>query len=140
MKSIGIIFCALWLFVGSLSAQNAVLQTDNRLYAAFEKAHLELLKEKNPLQLLRYNYYLDHAWFLVAIPEGKSAGAEQFPVIRLADPQNANIFLAQEALGLKRHFDRPSYYRVEGTNQILVMRSEQEFVRMFNQERKKYNL
>ena len=128
---------ALLVFAAPLAAQDQALRPDERLLTVFDAAHLEMLRTESPLQLLRYNYYLDHSWFLVKVPAEKAKGAEGFPVVHIADAQQLNILAAQRDLNLQRAFDRPTYYRLEGTDQVLVLRSEKEFARMFDAERRK---
>jgi hypothetical protein len=137
MKPIALILFAVCALSGKLAAQTAPLVPDERLLAVFEADHLEKLRTESPLQLLRYNFYLDHGWFWADIPAGKAKGAEGFQVIPLAGTDRINIFAVQRELNLQRAFDRPTYYRVEGTDKVLVLRAEKTFARLFDAERRK---
>ena len=137
MKRIVLILFVAGALSATLHAQTSPLIPDQRLLAVFDADHLEKLRTDSPLQLLRYNFYLDHGWFLTDIPPGKTKGAEGFEVIRLADTDRINILAVQRELNLSRAFDRPTYYRVEGTNKVLVLRAEKTFARLFDNERRK---
>ena len=137
MKRILVLFVTLLAISPGLCAQTNAPVPDDRLLAVFDADHLEKLRTESPLQLHRYNYYLDNGWFIVDIPAGKEAGALQFPVVHIEDPEHLNIFVAQRELALKRVFDRPTYYRLEGTDKVLVLRAEKTFARMFDAERRK---
>jgi len=128
----------LTLFLLTLSmlsfAQNQSAQTveiDERLTAVHDKEYLTNLQTQNPVLLQRWSFYLDNAFYLVDFPKEK--GNPDYPTIEVADLDNMNIFLLEKNQKMTRDFNKPTKYKIKGTNQILVYYSGKEFNQKLNE-------
>lgn len=124
MKS-GLIVLFLF-FACSLFAQN---QYDERLLAKFNKEQITTLNTSNPEVIAYWTYYLDHAYSIENVPSGKDVSG--LPEVKIKNLNRLNI------LELDVHMNRvaPMYYRIKGSNQLLVMMSNEEFSEKFNVHR-----
>ncbi|MFK7770822.1 MAG: hypothetical protein AB8F94_01740 [Saprospiraceae bacterium] len=127
----------LTLFLLSFSvlsfAQNKSSETveiDDRLLEVYDKEYLEDLKIQNPVLLQRWSFYLDNAFYMVDFPKEK--GNPDYPTIEVADLDNMNIFLLEKNQKMTRDFDKPTKYKIKGTNKILVYYSGKEFNQKLN--------
>ena len=107
-----------------------VLQPDSRLFEAYDSAYILTLMDKNPFLIERWNFYLDNSWKVADFSPEKGVSYES---ITIPDFENINILSLENTLGLKRHHELPSVYRIENTNKILVFCSGKEFIRRFNE-------
>lgn len=103
---------------------------DHRLYAVFDSAYLNQLATNNPTLLLRWNYYLDHAFVITGFPE-KKGGREQFPEVQVDDFQGINILVLEKRQRLARSWDAPAFYRIAGSDKVLMYYSGKDFNRNF---------
>ncbi len=110
------------------------LPIDSRLYSVFEGSYLERLRTENPFLIQRWNFYLDHSWYLTPLPPEKTS--EAYPLIRVADLENVNIFLLEKKLRLTRDWNQHKVYRIENTDKALVFYSGKEFTRKLNEHLK----
>jgi hypothetical protein len=99
---------------GSMHAQEA----DQRLYKSYSQNDIEQLQSNNPESIALLNYALDHACYLSAIPEGKDFST--LPEIHLLNLTDLPSFAE---LGLKIEKSN-QYFKVTGTQQLLVVKSE----------------
>lgn len=122
----------LLLFIGfsvALSAQTETVKADARLYDVYEADYLNRLQTKNPALIQRWNFYLDNAWRLTRIPQGKDG---EYPTVSVADVDNINILLLQKEQNLTRDFNKRLRYRIAGTDTLIEYYSGKEFVKAFN--------
>ncbi len=132
-------YFAAFLFLFSLStfvqAQQPTAHTnlpiDSRLYDAFDGEYLESLRTGNPFLLQRWNYYLDHSWYLTALPDEKVN--PDYPAIRISDPDNINIFLLEKEFQIRSDWEKQIVYRIENSDQVLVLIPGKEFTRRLNE-------
>jgi hypothetical protein len=96
------------------NAQNA----DQRLYKSYSQDDIEQLLSNNPEAIQLLNYALDHACYLSAVPEGKDFST--LPEIHLSNLTDLPSFAE---LGLKIEKSN-QYFKVTGTQQLLVVKSE----------------
>ncbi len=121
-------FSMLFLFVVTFGlAQTTVkVEVDERLYEAYDKNYLDNLQTANPFLLKRWNFYLDHAWYITEYPSEK--GSPAYPEVQLTDLKTINILqLEKEQRHLHRDFYKRMKYKIAGTNKVLVYYSGKEF-------------
>ena len=115
----------------TLGQSNESVSIDTRLYNVYEEAYLNDLKVNNPFLLKRWAFYLDNAYYITDFPIQK--GTPNYPKIEIDDLDNLNILLLEKNQNLKKNFDEKTFYRIEGTNKILVFYSGKEFNVKLNQ-------
>ena len=113
-------------------AMPKAIQPDLRLGVSFDVEYLTNLRSKQPAVLERMNYFLDYSYELRDIPKEKLQSAN-LPIVRIADVSHINIYLLIREQSLKREWESPMYYRIEGTDRMLMLLSEKEFSRRFNE-------
>jgi hypothetical protein len=125
----------LLLLLISLSAsaqQNAVPLPDKRLYAVFDSAYLGRLQKDNPVLLLRWNYYLDHAFVVSDFPEAKGE-IGQYPAVQISDISSINILLLEKNQRLAHDWQKPVFYRINDSNKVLMYYPGKDFNRKFKE-------
>jgi hypothetical protein len=113
-------------------AQNepATTTIDERLYAVFEADFLERLQSQSPAQLQYYNFFLDNIYEIKELPKGKTSS---YPTVAIPNLNHINILKLINDLELKRDYNSPTVYSIANTNKLLVIISEKEFVKKFNE-------
>jgi hypothetical protein len=112
MKAIFILLLTL-LVSGAVSAQ----QYDQRLLNAYSTEELASISQEKPELLNILNYALDNAcYFTEAIGKDFSV----FPAIDLTDSKKVPCFAE---LGIKIIEDKSQFFRINGTNKVLVVKS-----------------
>ncbi len=106
------------------------LPIDSRLYQAFDSLYLEDVKTANPFLIQRLNFYLDHSWYLTTLPPQKIK--PDMPSVRIEDLNNINIFVLEREQDLQKDWDGLSVYKIENSDQVLVLRSRKEFNELLN--------
>lgn len=102
------------LAIGTANAQEA----DQRLLKSYSQEEIDALRSEDPKNILMLNYALENACYLSAIPDGKDFG--QLQEISISDLTKLPDFAI---LGLKIEKSN-QYFKVKGTNQLLVVKSE----------------
>ncbi|HKK38472.1 MAG TPA: hypothetical protein VJ949_03595 [Cryomorphaceae bacterium] len=105
-------------------------QFDKRLLERYSEERISELNEKQPSTIEYWTYYLDHSYTIV---DGEASG-KAIPTdeeIKIKDLENFNI------LTLDIHMDRNSSkaYRIKGTNQYLILKSNDQFSKEFSRNR-----
>lgn len=124
-----IMFCI--PFLGSAQNVNEI-EPDSRLKEVFEDDYLANLTKTNPFLIERWNYYLDHSFYVTDFSNEKGVSYES---ITIPDFNNINIFLLEKQYNMERHHDLPSVYLIEGTQKALIYYSGEEFIKRFNNAR-----
>ncbi len=121
MKSI-LIILGLFCF-GSAFSQS---DFDQRLLVKYDAEQIAQLQENDSRVLDYWTYYLDYSYEIVDIPSGKENN--NFEEIKIKSMEKFNI------LDSKTKMDRtsPKYYRIKGTNEMLVLLSGDDFTKKFN--------
>jgi len=119
----------------SIFAQNTTeththLTIDERLYAVFDRGYLEKLRTTQPFFIQRWNFYLDHSWYLSDLPPEKAKAA--YPVVHIANLENINILLLEKEQNLRKDWNKREVYAIEGTNQALVFYAGKDFNQRLN--------
>jgi hypothetical protein len=106
------------------------VQPDARLLAVYDKVYLESLQSHNPTLLLRWQYYLDHAYTILEWPVEKG-DINTLPVVKIADVQNINILALEHSQPLHRDWDKPVFFRINDGRQVLMYHPGNHFNRDF---------
>jgi len=110
------------------------VQPDDRLKIVFSQTYLKKLSADNPLLISKWNFYLDNSYFISDFPEGKKDAAT-IKVIVVDDINNINIKQLERDLGIGPEYDRQMFYRIQGTNKLLIYRTGKKFYKLFNEYR-----
>ncbi|MFN8303720.1 MAG: hypothetical protein U0U46_14610 [Saprospiraceae bacterium] len=113
-----------------LAAQKAAPSPDARLYEVYDADYLRQLQTQQPTLLYRLNYYLDHAFVVSEYPAEKG-DISQFPVLRIANPERFNILVVEKEQKVARDWEKPVFYRIEGTRKVLMYWPGKEFNQKF---------
>jgi len=92
-------------------------QYDSRLLAKYSKKQLKEMANNNAPQLEQLNRFVSQGFQVIDIPAGKEGG--QMPSVRLRsiDPKDINLL----SLGVDQHEFARTYYRIEGTDKVLMI-------------------
>jgi hypothetical protein len=134
MKSI-YIHLVLWALPLSIFAQNnpsTNVLIDERLYAVFEKDYIETVQKEDPFFILRWNFYLDNAFFISDNDLSKRGIEKEYPSVTIPDLTKINILKIERDQDLKHDFYTETIFKIEGTNKYLVYYPGRDFVEKFN--------
>lgn len=104
---------------------------DERLLSKFDAEQIQDLQAKNSPSIAYWTFYLDNSYEIVDLPAGKSA--EEFEQVKIKDIDNFNIL----DLDIDMARSTKKYFQIKGSDQILVLLSNEEFVARFNEYRSK---
>jgi hypothetical protein len=117
-----ILVAAMVLTIGTASAQD---KTDSRLLSKFSKKELKSLDAET---LNYWSFYLENSFEIVEIPKEKGSDAvEQTISLRSMDKKYINVF----KLGLEPHEYARDYYRIEGTDKMIIVLPHTEIDKNF---------
>lgn len=123
--------CTLSLNILAQSEQApASTHPDARLLAVYDSIYLKNLQSHNPTLLLRWQYYLDHAYTILDWPVEKG-DINALPVVRITDVQNINILALEQSQPLHRDWSIPVFFRINDSRQVLMYHAGQHFNRDF---------
>lgn len=114
-----------------LSAQNDTVSIDERLYNVFEYDFLKRMQEETPAMLEYYNFFLNHAYQIEPLHAGKESN---YAEVQIDDLTTINILKVIKEQSLHRDYVHQSIYRIKNTDKLLVLISEKELVKKFNQK------
>lgn len=103
---------------------------DQRLLSRYSEERIEELLEKQPSTIEYWTFYLDHSYTIIdSETTGKSIPTDV--EVKIKDINNFNI------LDLDIHMDRsaPQSFRIKGTNQYLILKSNDQFSKEFSRNR-----
>lgn len=103
-------------FVLAAYTQNETV-ADDRLLVKYSIEELSQMEKENPEQLEYLNFCLEYAFYLTPYPEKKRLDLE---VIEVENSGKINFF----ALNIDIDETAIRYFRIAGTNQMLVVRSK----------------
>lgn len=113
---------ALVLTIGAANAQHA---PDSRLLSKFSKKELKAMDAPT---LNYWTFYLENSFEIADLPKGKGDDAvEQTISLKSMDKANINIF----KLGLEPHEFARDYYRIEGTDRMIIVLPHTEIDKNF---------
>ena len=123
--------CSFFTFVNAQSEpSHTTAPIDSRLFEIYSGDYLENLQTANPYLLKRWNFYLDHSWYLTELPAEKDM--DSYATIQIEDLSNFNILLVERKFDLKRNWDKQLVCKIEHTNQALVLLSGKAFNEKLN--------
>jgi hypothetical protein len=122
----------LFLSYSGMAQTQRTIQPDSRLYAVFEQDYVNRLAAKSPAMLERYNLYLTDSYLIQDIPVGKAM--TESATVNIPDLSAINILQIEKQQNLKRNKEGVTVYRIAGTDKILVLLCEKDFVRIFNKK------
>lgn len=105
------------------------VQIDERLYEVFDEPYLERLLIERPFLIQRWNFYLDNAYYLT---KDDKAERNDYPVIKVTDLENINIFQLERAQGLRRHPIQEMSYQIADSEWVLIYHSAATFTEQLN--------
>lgn len=114
-----------------LSAQNNSISIDERLYDVFEDDFLKRMQAETPAMLEYYNFFLNHAYQIETLYADKESNYDE---VQIDDLTTINILKVIKEQSLHRDYVHQSIYRIKNTDKILVLVSEKELIKKFNQE------
>lgn len=107
---------------------------DPRLIESHDIEYLDRLKSKSPAYYEKLNFYLDHSYSIIDFNEKKFT--TKLKTIKVKDIDNINIFLVKEANDIHNDNIKRSYFRIKGTEKILVLEPMKQFNKSFNKARR----
>lgn len=107
------------------------LPIDSRLYEVFDSLYLENVKTGNPFLIQRMNFYLDHSWYVTAVPPQKIK--PDVPSVRIGDVNKLNIFALERAQHVLRDWNQITIYKIVNSDKVLVLRSGKECTELLNE-------
>ena len=125
-----IFFVLLPLFFFAQKVEADTPEIDLRLSKVFEQAYLERLQKENPFLIQRWNFYLEHAFY---ITKDDKIERNHYPTIKVDDLENINILKLEKTQALKRKYQGETSYWIEGTDLVLVYHSAQTFNQKLNE-------
>ncbi len=114
------------IFIGVivlLSASGAVAQEqkiDKRLEKKYSVEELKKIQKENPQQLEYLNFVVEKGFTIMPYPKSKGTPKEISGEVEIKDLKNINIY----DLGLDVLKDNWQYYKIKGTDDLLVIYSE----------------
>lgn len=110
---------------------------DSRLFEIYSGDYLSDLQTANPFLIQRWNFYLDHSWYLTELPAEKVL--ETYPTVQVEDLDKINIFSLERKFDLKRDWDRQLVCKIANTNKAIVLLSGKAFNEKLNDHLKAKN-
>ena len=104
---------------------------DARLLQVYDADYLQRLATLQPDFLQRLNYYLDNSYRIVPQPEGKTV--ENYTTVAMpANRADFNIFKMEREQKVGRLKSSPLYFHIANSTDLLILLSEDEFIKKFN--------
>lgn len=120
------------IFLSSYIFGYGQLSYDARLKSKFSEKELVEMQTKNAKNLEYLNFYVANAYQINQMPSGKSNAHEIKGTIKVKDINNINIY----ELNLNPLPKDYQYYKIEGSDKLLVILSEDQIKEKFNQLKK----
>jgi len=119
------------LFAGVASAQSNSF--DERLLSKFSKNELNEMQTVNPVAYAYWSFYAGNSYQVMDLPDEKTKSHEIKGTVKIKDVNTINIFDLHYTPLTKDY----QYYRIEGTNKLLVILSEEIIKENFVKSTKK---
>lgn len=132
MKNIFTLFFLLLSLL--LTAQNnsdTKLNIDERLYEVFEEDYLTRLKTNNPTIIQRWNFYLDHAWYITDTPKEKKL--QYTGTVHIDNLDNFNILKLEKEQSIHKDWKKRNIYKIAGADKVLIYYTGQQFTKQLNE-------
>ena len=126
MKNLVLALTLVLFSFGAFSQSNDI---DKRLLAKYTIEELSEIKVENPEQFKYLNYCLDKAWYITSLPKEKAKkGDGRVGSISIKDINNINIY----ELNIEIIKDDYQFFAIEGTDKMLVIKSEDHIKKELN--------
>lgn len=129
MKTLYTLFFFMSVSLVGLS-QNGTI--DARLKSNFTEKELAEMQSKNPANLEYLNFYVANAYEITPMPIGKGDAHEIKGTVKIANLSSVNIY-ELKLFPLQKDYQ---YYKIEGTDKLLVIISEEQLKAKFTQIKK----
>ncbi len=123
-----------FFFPTFLVGQTEKVLADERLYEILEADYIENLVQQNPFLIQRWNFYLDHAFYITEDPK---MSRYEYPTIRIENLDNFNILKIEQEQRIKNAYQKRVAYKIDGTNKALVYYAAKEFNTELNKHLKR---
>ncbi|MCF8459514.1 MAG: hypothetical protein K9G46_02230 [Flavobacteriales bacterium] len=104
-------------------AQNKA-DIDNRLYDKFSKKEVNALSAS---ELDYWTFYIENSFQIVDIPKEKPDAVPAVVSLKSLDKKDINVF----KLGFKPHAVARDYFRIEGTDKMVIVLPQSEIDQLF---------
>jgi len=110
---------------------------DARLVDYLGEEKLAILQKNDPDIIVYYNYFLDNSYIIQTLPADKLKGGN-YKTLNLplrggkVDTKKLNVL----KLDIQRKYDQRVYYKIAGSQEVLIFLSEKEFMKKYNAYRK----
>ncbi|MGB3946944.1 MAG: hypothetical protein WBM13_03095 [Bacteroidia bacterium] len=105
---------------------------DTRLLSKFSDKELSEMKVNAPATLNYWNFYVANAYQIMDLAAEKALAHEIKGTLKIVDLNNINVFELNK-LPLAKDYQ---YYKIENTNKLLVIISEEQIKAKFNKSSK----
>lgn len=99
---------------------------DERLLVMFDESQIIQFQENDSPSLDYWTYYLDHSYDIVEKPQGKNL--DDVEELKIKNLEKFNIL--DSGISMDRH--APKYFRIKGSDQMLVLLSATKFTEQYN--------
>ncbi len=113
-------FIGVFVFLSTAGAMAQEQKIDKRLEQKYSVAELKKIQKENPQQLQYLNFVVDKGFTVMPYPKSKGTPKEILGEVTVKDLKNINIY----ELGLDVLKDNWQYYKIKGTDELLVIYSE----------------
>jgi hypothetical protein len=129
MKYCLLFACCCLSFLTHAQSPSTPVQIDDRLYEIYEEDYLSRLLQERPFLIQRWNFYLDHAYYLT---NSEKALSGDYPTIVVKDTETINILSLMQAHQLVFDPKVETAYRIAGEEQVLVIQSSKRLIAALN--------
>lgn len=105
---------------------------DTRLLSKFSDKELLEMKSNAPETLNYWNFYVANAYQIMDLAAEKAVAHEIKGTLKIVDTKNINVFELNKIPLVKDY----QYYKIESTNKLLVIISEEQIKAKFNKSSK----
>ena len=122
------------VFLGLFIVLNSFTYSDksyDKVVAHYGQETVDFWKENNPRLIQYYTFFVDSAWYTAPATQKETTNLQHINAPLKAgkiDRDKFNILTKQ----LKRKFDAPTYVIVQGSSEMIIIRSEKEINATFN--------
>lgn len=104
-------------YIFSQSSNFKQLVPDERIIEVYGADYVERLLADNPFLIKRWNYYLDHAFYITEDIPDKGA---RYKEIEIPDLERINILKIEKEQDIERAWDVPKIYKIQSTDKLLI--------------------
>jgi len=133
--------CLIFSLIGLVQAQENIKPND-LVKAALSESEITAILSSDLNGIVYYNFLTENAWFLMDIPDEKMDNIGTYPFLHKLNRDTKEI--SQEILNINdlptfnllqyqyKISSGPNYYRIDGSNKVLVIKSQNEIIKEYN--------